>query len=103
MVREQTDGGLFGPKIKPESSETSGPRYMSKIADELPLDWEDVVMEQECVAKLVHLLEVVADDGSIGEAELDSEFMASRIDINNNVIAFECSTQAFWRRRACSD
>lgn len=77
MVREQADGGLFGPKIKVEPVENaaSAPRYVSKIADELPLDWEDVVTEQELIAKLVHLLEVVADDGSVGDAELDSEFM----------------------------
>lgn len=94
MVREQHDGGLFGPNRKKnagpmtvigdggDGSEagtvaTTGPRYIYKKNEELALDWEDVMIEQELVAKMVHLLESVPEEAGaeIGEAELDSEFM----------------------------
>ncbi|KAI8818650.1 vacuolar protein sorting-associated protein 35 [Fimicolochytrium jonesii] len=56
MVREQNDGGLFGPKSM-QVDEERGPKYAGRQTDEeLPLDWEDVLEEQNMIAKLVHLV-----------------------------------------------
>ncbi|KAJ3216747.1 Vacuolar protein sorting-associated protein 35 [Dinochytrium kinnereticum] len=49
MIRDQKDGGLFG------SRRTGGEEAFRK-SEETPLDWEDVVEEQNLVAKLVHLV-----------------------------------------------
>ena len=56
MVRDQNDGGLFGSK--PVSSSDRTPSSTSSIEDEdvQPLDWDDVVEEQNLVAKMVHLI-----------------------------------------------
>ncbi|KAJ3158528.1 Vacuolar protein sorting-associated protein 35 [Geranomyces michiganensis] len=63
MVREQTDGGLFGPKSADLEEERSGPKYAGHArVEELPLDWEDVVEEQNMCAKLVHLIKTVDND-----------------------------------------
>ncbi|KAJ3053033.1 Vacuolar protein sorting-associated protein 35, partial [Rhizophlyctis rosea] len=71
MVRDQKDGGLFGPKPVPaDPNEPPQPKYAPRTVrvEELPLDWEDVVEEQNMVAKLVHL--VRSADGDV-----DKEFM----------------------------
>ncbi|RKO90980.1 vacuolar protein sorting-associated protein 35 [Blyttiomyces helicus] len=68
MVREQKDGGLFGPKPIP-IPEDGAPRYAGRArVEELPLDWEDVVEEQNMVAKLVHLIRTT-------DGDTDREFM----------------------------
>ncbi|KAI8590783.1 vacuolar protein sorting-associated protein 35 [Geranomyces variabilis] len=62
MVREQTDGGLFGPKST-DLEEERGPKYAGQArVEELPLDWEDVVEEQNMCAKLVHLIKTEDHD-----------------------------------------
>ncbi|TPX55916.1 hypothetical protein PhCBS80983_g04928 [Powellomyces hirtus] len=62
MIREQNDGGLFGPKSI-NIEEERGPKYAGQArVEELPLDWEDVVEEQNMAAKLVHLIKTVDDD-----------------------------------------
>ncbi|KAJ3194022.1 Vacuolar protein sorting-associated protein 35 [Irineochytrium annulatum] len=53
MVRDQKDGGLFGPRRVSAESPRRG--------EELALDWEDVVEEQNMVAKLVHLVKAKGD------------------------------------------
>ncbi|KAJ3044842.1 Vacuolar protein sorting-associated protein 35 [Rhizophlyctis rosea] len=71
MVRDQKDGGLFGPKpVQADPNEPAQPKYAPRTVrvEELPLDWEDVVEEQNLVAKLVHL--VRSADGDV-----DKEFM----------------------------
>ncbi|KAI9094429.1 vacuolar protein sorting-associated protein 35 [Phlyctochytrium arcticum] len=58
MIREQNDGGLFGPKpITQPDTEEGQPKYAGRArVEELPLDWEDVVEEQNMIAKMVHLV-----------------------------------------------
>ncbi|KAI8854098.1 vacuolar protein sorting-associated protein 35 [Chytridium lagenaria] len=51
MIRDQKDGGLFGPRRR-EGEDV-------EEEEELPLDWEDVVEEQNMVAKLVHLVKAL--------------------------------------------
>ncbi|KAJ1551781.1 Vacuolar protein sorting-associated protein 35, partial [Cladochytrium tenue] len=57
MVRDQEDGGLFGPRRVrgQQQQQRSDP-------DDLPLDWDDVVEEQNLVAKLVHLISSESED-----------------------------------------
>jgi vacuolar protein sorting-associated protein 35 len=50
MVREQHDGGLFGPS---KEAPTAPNRLRG---EEVPLDWEDVVEEQNLLARFCHLL-----------------------------------------------
>ncbi|KAJ3085078.1 Vacuolar protein sorting-associated protein 35, partial [Quaeritorhiza haematococci] len=83
MIREQKDGGLFGPKpVLPSDTgdellggsgrgsvaSAGGGAKRSAMVDELPLDWEDVVEEQGLIARMVHLIK--ADEG-----DLDKEFL----------------------------
>lgn len=64
MIREQKDGGLFGPKPV-QIEEEAGPKYAGKAkVEELPLDWEDVVEEQNMVAKIVHLIKTADGDAA---------------------------------------
>ncbi|KAI9017293.1 vacuolar protein sorting-associated protein 35 [Gaertneriomyces semiglobifer] len=68
MIREQKDGGLFGPKPEPPVEEP-GPKYLPRAGvEELPLDWEDVLDEQNMVAKMVHLIKT-------RDADADKEFL----------------------------
>ncbi|TPX35519.1 hypothetical protein SmJEL517_g02033 [Synchytrium microbalum] len=48
MIRDQIDGGLFGPSKTPIPGRIQG--------EELPLDWEDVAEEQNLVVRLCHML-----------------------------------------------
>ncbi|KAI9362538.1 vacuolar protein sorting-associated protein 35, partial [Zopfochytrium polystomum] len=48
MVREQNDGGLFGPKQQLGAEGSGGGAKL----DDLPLDWDDVLEEQNMIAKL---------------------------------------------------
>ncbi|TPX64938.1 hypothetical protein SpCBS45565_g05516 [Spizellomyces sp. 'palustris'] len=69
MIREQKDGGLFGPKPIVHHDTEEGPKYAGRTrVEELPLDWEDVVEEQNMVAKMVHLIKC-------RDADADKEFM----------------------------
>ncbi|KAJ3287207.1 Vacuolar protein sorting-associated protein 35, partial [Blyttiomyces sp. JEL0837] len=52
MVRDQNDGGLFGPRASARELEGE----LRSRGEDIPLDWEDVVEEQNMVAKLVHLV-----------------------------------------------
>ncbi|KAJ3411993.1 Vacuolar protein sorting-associated protein 35 [Chytridiales sp. JEL 0842] len=60
MVREQNDGGLFGPKQSLGGDDRESMRRGA--VDELPLDWEDIMEEQDMVAKLVHLVKSRDED-----------------------------------------
>ncbi|KAJ3300681.1 Vacuolar protein sorting-associated protein 35 [Borealophlyctis nickersoniae] len=69
MIRDQKDGGLFGPKPVVQPEQEGLPKYAPRTrVEELPLDWEDVVEEQNLVAKLVHLFRT-------SDGDADSEFM----------------------------
>ncbi|KAJ3109779.1 Vacuolar protein sorting-associated protein 35 [Phlyctochytrium planicorne] len=62
MVRDQKDGGLFGPRKSAFTGEGEETLNGKGGDEELPLDWEDIVEEQNMVAKLVHLLKAKDSD-----------------------------------------
>ena len=72
MIRDQVDGDLFGSNANTEDGNDEELKF--KAADKEVFDWEDIVLEQEMVTKIVHLIEHGVE-GFVGEAELDSEFM----------------------------
>ena len=63
MVRDQVDGGLFGPKPKIIDGDN-----IARNVDDIPLDWEDALEEQTLLAKLVH---VIKSD----ESDFEHEFL----------------------------
>ena len=61
MIRDQFDGGLFGPKkpvvsTEEEDDEQLKTRQSMVIEPELVVDWEDMHEEQTLVAKLIHVV-----------------------------------------------
>jgi hypothetical protein len=53
VVRDQSDGDLYGP-INTPVTKTDDPVLVTG-SDDISLDWEDITIEQEDLAKLVHM------------------------------------------------
>ena len=81
--RDQRDGNIFGSLVAEAEGDQENEQ---KSHEDLPLDWQDILEEQNLSAKLVHLVKNV---------DPDKEYLVTNVLI----LAFINITRSFWARR----